>query len=239
MLCCALSAGTLHAQRLPVPAIHYDFEEIAQGSVPDRAGVMVDGQLQTSPALLKNMVNGVKWSEEILVNGKSGKGIRFGGAAAKQFLEVRLAEGINIETDDFTLAFWFSAGKPEGLLAGSTTSAPYWQFWFGKYGDVVSPCFSINAGAGHPTTLGVFKDAQFVADGQWHHYALVVDRGRAARLYVDGEIRGNVEIRAHRGPLKHVLTIGGPYNHLEGVMDEFLLFQGSCGREWVDRMGKQ
>jgi len=210
------------------PVMWYDFEGdfIAIKAVQDTAGVQVKGMRQFSSGLLKTSAGGANWDSSNVAEGIKGQGIRFKGDEAKEYLEVKLADAVNLSQDDFSVSFWLKAEKTKGVIFSSTTSAPYWQLWFADYGRGTHPCFSMNSGSGKPTSLALFADALFVKDGNWHHYALVVDRGRNVRLYVDGNLAGDSKMAQHKGPLKKVLTVGGPYNYLEGVMDELMIFQG-------------
>jgi hypothetical protein len=76
-------------------------------------------------------------------------------------------------------------------------------------------------------------------DHAWHHYLLMVDRGRMVRLYLDGKPAGVMPIAEYHGPLKQFLTIGGPHNFLEGVLHEFALYQGSYDDAFVKRLFEQ
>jgi hypothetical protein len=231
---------TLPVTEPPRPVIHYDFEEIADGGrIPDRAGVAVHGETQFSPAAARVMPGGVPWSETNLVEGVRGRGLRFGGPETKQWLEVALAPAVNIATDDFTIAFWFKMESHGGIFLASTTSHPSWQLqtYRGEKKDEgkLYPRLLLNSG-GEGGTAVFGRDSVPIDDGRWHHYVLMVDRGRLARVYVDGNLAGSGGMEGQFGPLKRVLTVGGPYAHLHGVMDELLLFPGSFDQSFVDRL---
>jgi hypothetical protein len=63
--------------------------------------------------------------------------------------------------------------------------------------------------------------------------ALVVDRGKQAQLYVDGQLRGGTDIHRHRAPLKNMLTVGGPYFPFEGAIDAVRVYKGSLTAERI------
>jgi hypothetical protein len=97
----------------------------------------------------------------------------------------------------------------------------------------------INSGGGRTTAGTVFCDRAVPDDHAWHHYLFMVDRGKLIRFYLDGKPAGVTPIAEHRGPLKRFLTIGGPYNFLEGVLDEFVLYQGSYDDAFAERLFEQ
>jgi hypothetical protein len=99
--------------------------------------------------------------------------------------------------------------------------------------------FQINSGGGRTTAGTYFCDRALPDDHDWHHYLFMVDRGRLIRFYLDGKPAGVMPIADHRGPLKQFLTIGGPYNFLDGVLDEFMLYQGSYDDGFVERLFEQ
>ncbi len=139
----------------------------------------------------------------------------------------------------------------------STSRAPYWALLFTapdwKHQLPMGPSggeppasngeaflrFSINSGGGRTTGGTVFVDRTVPNDHGWHYYLLMVDRGRMVRLYLDGKPAGVTPIAEHRGPLKPFLTIGGPYNFLEGVLDEFVLYRGSYDDAFAKRLFEQ
>ena len=96
--------------------------------------------------------------------------------------------------------------------------------------------FAINSGSGRTTAGTVFVDRTVPDDHAWHHYLLMVDRGQMVRLYLDGEAAGVMLIAEQRGPLKQFLTIGGPHNFLEGVLNKFVLYQGSYDDAFAKRL---
>ena len=55
-------------------------------------------------------------------------------------------------------------------------------------------------------------------------------------MYVDKALVGTVAIGGQQGNLKRVMTIGGPYNFLEGELDEFAVYPGSFGQLQVDAL---
>jgi hypothetical protein len=207
-----------------------------------------------SPARLKVAAEGRPWAPGNAGQGIRGRGLVLYGDAHRQYLQIDLAKTVNLSNDDFTIAVWFQPSRPGGVLLGSTTTAPYWQLsWTAKPrqpktapagGEAgpdspaaeMYPVLNFNSGCGQPTAVAHFQGKTVVADGSWHHYVLTVDRGRSARLYVDGELAGTQRIAEHRGPLKNMLTIGGPYHYLAGILDELTVFQGSCDSEEAGRL---
>lgn len=222
------------ANGLPAPIVHYDFEEIERNQVPDRAGGEVDGAPQSSPAALRTLTGGTPWDPgQCLVPGVKGRALQFGGKDSRQFLEVALAPAVNVAADDFTIAFWYRSARPSGAFLQSTTSKPYWGL------SVVEAkgSFALNlVFGGDPAmvTSTQFSAPAPLGDGRWHQIVLAMDRGRNARIYVDQIQVAAPHIGAQKGSLKRYLTIGGPYNYLEGALDEWALYPGAFGQKEIE-----
>lgn len=118
-------------------------------------------------------------------------------------------------------------------LLQSTTSKPYWSLASDAEGEALKFALSDS-----DTTHVVLTRDLPLNDGEWHHIVLSINRGRHARIYIDGQEEqiGNSDISKVKGGLKHTLTIGGPHWYFDGVMDEFYLFQGVHGQELVDHL---
>jgi len=222
---------------LPKPVIHYDFEGFMEsGKVEDRAGVQVGGKRHRSTAWLTKDKGGEAWGGGNAVEGVRGGGILFRGPKALQYLRIDLAGPVNVTADDFTLAFWLKTPVPSGVLfnAGNTSSAPVWRMSFASRDGKRFPALSF-AGRGQATSV-VYCPSARVADTEWHHYVVIFDRGGVLRIYVDKKLVGMKSMAGHRGTLKKRLEIGGPYWYLNGALDEFMLFQGTPGREQLERL---
>ncbi len=207
--------------------LRYSFDNWLTDGVRDQTG----GKTMR----LDTVAAGKPWGEGNVAEGRVGGGIRFLGKEAGQFLQINIPPAINTRLDDFTLALWYRSASPGGLLFGSTTTAPYYQFYpRGSGGDgELGLCFALNAGHEADTSVMVTRPAPELVDKAWHHYALVVDRGRNARVYVDGKLLDYRSFAGQRGSLQQLVTIGGPYNYLTGDIDDVVIRQGALDIEGV------
>ena len=89
------------------------------------------------------------------------------------------------------------------------------------------------AGSGQATAVVYCREPE-VTDDEWHHFAVMFDRGRDVRVYIDKKLAGMHSMASHRGALKRRLEIGGPYWYLNAAMDELMLFQGTLSREQIE-----
>jgi len=219
------------------PVVHYDFEQVAEGLAPDGAGTDAAGQRQFSNARLRVSKGGQPWTAASLAPGVRGRGLRFGGPEAKQYLQLDLASSINLYSDDFTILFWLKTRAPRGALLMSTTTPPYWLVSLVESNGRTGVKLALNSGDGRATICKTFlTEGPDPGDGQWRHYALAVDRGRTCRLYLDARLVGELAVNEHRGDLKNVLTVGGPYWFIEGTMDELRIFQGGLAGATVQAL---
>lgn len=230
------AAAGIAAEPPAAPSVHYDFESADGATLADIAGTVISAGRVHSPAAHRRLRAGrTEVAPPALMRGRDGQALAFGGPDAAGFLEVSLAPALRLEDDDFTIAFWYKANKLGGLFCGGTTSAPFWQYgWSRDRQGQWRLRFWI--GTGEQSGAVFSQPLDHLDDQQWHLYVLFVDRGRTARMYVDRQLVAEGEIRGARGPLKHVLTIGGPYDYLDGLMDDFMLFRGAYDGALVDTL---
>jgi len=220
---------TFNSEKPEEPVIHYNFENdfVSSGKVQDVSG-------HDCQALCQVFKEGENWDGRNVAEGINGRGLLLRGESAKQYLTVKFSPDVSLVRDDFTIAFWVKLTASGGVLAGSTTSAPFWLLNLAGEEQGAYPIFMFNSGSGNKTVAFHAREAGKLNDGRWHHLVLVIDRGRMVRIYVDGKLAGIQNIAGHRGSLKNVLTIGGPYWYPNGVVDEFSVFRGSHGQAFVD-----
>jgi len=182
--------------------IKKDLQKISTG-----AGMTIDGKRATATATLRRMGKKSKpWEASLRVKGKSGFGYAFKRDAAR-YIELKFPDEFAMDTDDFTIMFWFKTSLKESqFLFSSTTTAPLYilelqQF---KKRRLARFIFAVK-----PPSRVAWADAP-PADGLWHHIAVTVDRGGRALVYVDGEkpAKGALDISAQKGKL-----------HLQGRAD--------------------
>ncbi len=220
-----MSERAVEAALAPVLDMGFE-EEIADDSSVPSTG---EGVEKRATAKLQRWRDGAAWDASCRVRGPAGFACAF-DPAAKRYITVTLPEEFGLSRGDFTLMLWYKTDS-EGsqCLAGSTTTPPFWLLALDKIGDKRLLRFLIATDG--PTTA-VNADAP-PADGAWRHVAVAVDRGKLASIYVDGEWQAAADISQHKGPLKNLMTLAGPYNLLNGCMDSVQLYRGALTPEQV------
>jgi len=136
--------------------------------------------------LCGNLINNPVWSD-----GKKGSAINFDGVNEK--VEVNHNAALDMGTNDLSITAWVKMPSsqlsyPTILSKGGTSSSNpgYWlyisdskiKFVFGD-GTERKSCASNSVN---------------IADNQWHHIAVTIERESNAAFYVDGNIAGTVDI---------------------------------------------
>ena len=90
----------------------------------------------------------------------------------------------NVGTDDFTLSVWVqtTATGREPIFDNYYGSGVQWELVDGKQK------FSIRGNGG--PSISRISSTEFVADGEWHHVMVSVDRNVGVKFYVDGALTG-------------------------------------------------
>jgi hypothetical protein len=216
----AASAAGRNDSLTPVIALNFD-EAITDNTSHLSVGPGVNGI--TATAQLQQLRDGKPWNASCQAAGKSGGGCTF-DATAKRYITVQIPETFGLSRGDFTAMLWLKTASDDSqCLLGSTTSAPFWILAINKIGEKRLLRFLM--GTGPPTTV-VNADAP-PADGRWHHAAVTVDRGKLATLFCDGELLSASDISHHKGALKNILTVGGPYNSFSGCVDTVQVYRGA------------
>ena len=246
-LCAVIGTSLLASARLnaaepddaPSPVIHYAFEEVKNGRIADQAGVSTPEGRAFSPARLRTHGDG-EARDEPLAPGAKGQALALDGAQAKQFLEVELQPAIDLARDDFTISFWHKGPLKDGSILVTKTSVPYLIFGKRTYGNnPTTPVLVMKTGENEQALVQFKRASAVLKQDRWHHWVLMIDRGRSARLYLNDEFIGGGSIKEATGPLNHSLHIGGYGSYLEGRLDEFKLFRGTYDRTLVSRLYKQ
>jgi hypothetical protein len=215
----------------PEPVVALEFEEPITGPgqrLDTGVGLRLDGRAVKAEASLSRG----DWTAASRVDGRIGHAYAF-SKRGKGYVNVTLPEALGLARDDFTVTLWCrTSDAGDNTLVFSTTTSPLWGLSLGESRDERVTQFLIGAPA--PST-GLRVEAP-PADGQWHHVALVVDRGKQAQLYVDGQLRGGADIRRHRGPLKNMFTVGGPYFPFEGAIDAVRVYKGTLTADRIRAM---
>ncbi len=153
------------------------------------------------------------------------------------FLDVGSDPRLNVGSGDFTLHFWMSslaARRELGVILDKRTDTGYHLYnYLGRIGLQL-------AGDGRFTNF----DGPFVADGEWHHIAVTVDRDRddGLRWFVDGREAGpRMDPTADQGSLDNPapLYIGGrPLGggNFVGELDEIGIFRRALNAAEIERL---
>jgi len=138
--------------------IHYSFDKGKGDGVKDISGESNHGEL----------MNGAKREKK----GKFGSGIRFGNE--NSYIETV----IDVPEFNFTMALWIKTSEDNvGIYSVLDGAGGHDRHFFLSGGKI---SFRTWKGPGWPTNKNV-------ADGKWHHIALVVQDKKGQTAYVDGD----------------------------------------------------
>ena len=219
-----VGVGAEKRELSPVVAIGFEDKTIRDGAnISAGPGSKIGAERLTATATLKRRRNGTPWDASVRVKGKAGTGFAFDREAIRH-IQVNYPEEFGLSRDDFTVMLWFKTSSEEGgYLLSSTTSAPLWILTVGPVKGMRQLRFLF---ATQAPTLGLSADAP-PPDNKWHHVAVTVDRGSRATIYVEGERKSSLDIRAHKGALKNMVNIAGAYNHFHGALDAVQIYKGA------------
>lgn len=138
-----------------------------------------DGNGETAEDVSGNgndgVLNGPEWTED----GRYGGALEFSGG--NQYVEVEA----DVPEENFTMALWIKTDNPGvgvySVLDAAAGGGGHDRHFYIQGGKI---CFRVWQGGAWCTNVGV-------ADGKWHHIALVVEGGNGQIAYVDGEEAGN------------------------------------------------
>ena len=216
----------------PVPVVELTFEQPITGRSQKLAtgkGLAIGGRRVVAEAGTRSLGKGKPWDAACRVRGRSGHAYAF-QTEAKRYIYVTLPGELGLDRDDFTAMLWYRTTNAGGqTLLFSTTSSPLWGMSLCERKGKRLVQFLIGAPA---PSAGLLADAP-PADGTWHHVAVSVDRGAAARIYVDGQLQRSVDIRRYPDPLKNLVTVGGPYHIFDGTIDTVQIYKGALERKQV------
>ncbi|MEP7027149.1 MAG: PKD domain-containing protein [Candidatus Eisenbacteria bacterium] len=155
---------------------------------------------------------------------------------ASQWLEANDAPGLNFGAGDLTIDAWVRTTQASGVRRIVDKRAPDPAVGFSLY--LRDGRLALGLGAPPNSTLQEYwsPTTPFVADGQWHHVAGVLERADATsgtRLYVDGNAVASWPAFNPTGNLTNTQKLligagagfGPPVEHWSGGIDEVELFQ--------------
>ena len=178
--------------------IHYSFDKGKGDEVKDISGESNHGEL----------MNGAKREKK----GKFGSGIRFGNE--NSYIETV----IDVPEFNFTMALWIKTSEDNvgiySVLDGAAGAGGHDRHFFLSGGKI---SFRTWKGPGWPTNKNV-------ADGKWHHIALVVQDKKGQTAYVDGEKVGTHTYDHSDFDWQKRVWVGfsndAAVDYFEGVIDE-------------------
>lgn len=171
-------------------------------------------------------ITDAEWTE----NGKNGGGLVFDGATS--LIEVLHHDSLLPGGDALTIEAWF---KPASFPGGHPPIA--------RKGSVAE------SGWGFDTPGGKIRGFVYTAPGDpavaqgatpmkldtWHHLAMVYD-GEEVRIYLDGELDGEVQRKGNINENEASVWIGKKANEsvwLDGTLDEFRILNVAISEEQI------
>jgi hypothetical protein len=150
-------------------------------------------------------VNGTVVGDPNWVDGIDGGAIDMFPAsmsAFEDYIVLGEAGDISYGADDFTVSFWMKTPSLSGdpaLMSNKdwdSGSNVGWVIAWGGSGDGI---YQWNFDTGSPDRRDYDPSGPETADNQWHLVTVAHDRGGNATFYIDGEVRGQVDISNHAG----------------------------------------
>ena len=211
----AVLAASAHAQ----PLVHYTFDD---GTATDISGNAYDGLLLADGSA----------TAEIGSDPDRGGVLKVGGRGSQ-------VNGPFAITTSFTLSAWIKIDQPR--VGRAFFGGPGWTFRTANEGDIRHDWIEVR----YPGDIFVDKfdtrsaeNPQGQLDGQWHHYAFVLEEAGRLRVYFDGVpalSRDGAEKAQDYGVGIDAIFFGTEndafVNALEGDMDELQVFNYAVAPE--------
>jgi hypothetical protein len=136
-------------------------------------------------------------------------GLAYGFDGTNDMIVIPDSPLLDIGTNDLSIVLWMKtavAGSRYLLWKGSSSSTSGYSLALTSSGSVFAEIASTALGSQIYAT-----NHASVADGVWHHIALVAHRGGLGAIYVDGDLAGQADITPDSGSLANgfELRIGG------------------------------
>ncbi len=151
---------------------YWSFDKGAGKTVPDDSGNGNDGKIEDA-----------KWSKK----GKIGGAMSFDAVGA--FVDVASQADLDPGEDDWTVEVWIKradTAEPAGNSGWQKILTKYPGAWNGYRIGLLNSSVHVIFGTGENNKVE-FNTQTKIQDTDWHHLALVVDRGGDAVIYIDGE----------------------------------------------------
>lgn len=200
------------------------FSNIATDSIGNN-----DGILRNSPTFVPGVVN---------------EAINFDGV--DDFVEVADDSALNVGDGDFAISTWIKTADTSGfdvILHKWMRHSPF--LGYALFSNKGSLALLLGNNAGYTAYLS----STFMADNQWHHFVVTVDRDaeRGIKFYADGQEKSSFTFSHYRqGSLNNSLplTIGGrsdssSHGYFNGYMDEVAFFNANLTSQNVDDIYQQ
>ena len=161
--------------------------------------------------------------------GYVGKGFSFTGSG---YIEVPSSAALNVGSEDFSIELWLKTPKPteikvlvEKRVGPSPATLGYSLFLWTSG----APGVQLANSKGWTNYVGDTS----IADDQWHHLVVSVDRDKALNFYVDGKITKTVDPSARSGSLSSTsplrlgarTTTSSSLGEYAGALDEMSLYR--------------
>ncbi len=171
------------------------------------------------------------------IDGPRGKAIRINNGG--QFSAPGSAEN-SFGTGDFSISYWIRTTQATGVqrVFDKRTTAPkvvgYHMFvWDGKIGIQLADGNGVSERCAHATQTTQctnYISERYIADGNWHHIAVTIDRDQASglRIYVDNRAVATMNPTTRRGSLSVGTGVPLVMDSSGTVLDidEFRLYNG-------------
>jgi len=157
-------------------------------------------------------------------------GLHFSGEG-----HVALEDGdkLRLDQNDWTIAAWIKTTRGGTIVARGPAAGkwkPRGKTFFVRGGRL---CFDIG-------WVGVVQSQKTVADGRWHHVAVVSDHATGRkRLFIDGEAAGQKKLASEDDP-DHVVRIGYTATNFvppfRGQIDDARVYSRALGAEEIRKL---
>ncbi|MCP4157124.1 MAG: LamG domain-containing protein [bacterium] len=196
---------------------------------------------ETSGDISYNMVNsadGYHMDEPVHVEGQVAGGIQLDGS--NDYIVVDNHPNFNFGTGDFSIAAWIKTGDTYGNIVSKRYSHNSIGYLFMVYNGrlLLQMTDDING------WFNYYSDSSFyVADNNWHHVAVTVDRDNSAggKMYVDGNVVFTFNPMSRSGNIDTSADLwigqkGGGGYFFDGIIDELAMYKVALSADQIEEI---